>query len=164
MKKSILILVSFAALVSCNKWLDGTTDSTNLTKTAIWETEESANYYLNGFYTYIQKYGQFGEAQFGGSMIESLTDELKYGSEALGNKAGHPNNYVTNVDAVTPDGCLWGIWGNAYNQIRRVNDFLDSRAKYSHFGAKTDSLFVAQAKFFRAFSACKASSERNYLL
>lgn len=151
MKKIIIVLASLAALVSCDKWLDGTTDSSNLSESAIWETEESANYYLDGFYTYIQKYGQFGEAQFGGSMTESLTDELKYGSEALGDKAGHPNNYVTNADAVTPDGCIWGIWGSAYNQVRRVNGFLNSREKFSHFDAQTDSLFVAQAKFFRAF-------------
>lgn len=151
MKKSILILASIAALVSCNKWLDGTTDSSTLSEAAIWETKEAANYYLNGFYTYLHKYGQFGEAQFGGSMTESLTDELKYGSEALGHKAGHPNNYVTNADAVTPDGCLWGVWGNAYGQVRRVNGFLNSRAKFSHFDAQTDTLFVAQARFFRAF-------------
>lgn len=151
MKKSILILASIAALVSCNKWLDGTKDSSTLSEAAIWETKEAANYYLNGFYTYLHKYGQFGEAQFGGSMTESLTDELKYGSEALGNKAGHPNNYVTNADAVTPDGCLWGVWGNAYGQVRRVNGFLNSRAKFSHFDAQTDTLFVAQARFFRAF-------------
>lgn len=151
MKKSILILASIAALVSCNKWLDGTKDSSTLSESAIWETKESANYYLNGFYTYLHKYGQFGEAQFGGSMTESLTDELKYGSEALGNKAGHPNNYVTNADAVTPDGCLWGVWGNAYGQVRRVNGFLNSRAKFSRLDAQTDTLFVAQARFFRAF-------------
>lgn len=151
MKKSILILASIAALVSCNKWLDGTKDSSTLSEAAIWETKEAANYYLNGFYTYLHKYGQFGEAQFGGSMTESLTDELKYGSEALGHKAGHPNNYVTNADAVTPDGCLWGVWGNAYGQVRRVNGFLNSRAKFSRFDAQTDTLFVAQARFFRAF-------------
>lgn len=151
MKKSILILASIAALVSCNKWLDGTTDSSTLSEAAVWETKESANYYLNGFYTYLHKYGQFGDAQFGGSMTESLTDELKYGSEALGHKAGHPNNYVTNADAVTPDGCLWGVWGNAYGQVRRVNGFLNSRAKFSRFDAQTDTLFVAQARFFRAF-------------
>lgn len=151
MKKSISILASIAALVSCNKWLDGTTDSSTLSEAAIWETKESANYYLNGFYTYLHKYGQFGEAQFGGSMTESLTDELKYGSEALGHKAGHPNNYVTNADAVTPDGCLWGVWGNAYGQVRRVNGFLNSRAKFSRLDAQTDTLFVAQARFFRAF-------------
>ena len=57
MKKSILILASIAALVSCNKWLDGTTDSSTLSEAAIWETKESANYYLNGFYTYLYKYG-----------------------------------------------------------------------------------------------------------
>lgn len=151
MKKTILFLASALALVSCNKWLDDTKDSSSLSEAAIWETQESANYYINGFYTYLHKYGQFGEAQFGGSMTESLTDELKYGSEALGNKAGHPNNYVTNPDAITPDGCIWGIWGSAYNQIRRVNGFLASRAKYSHFDANTDTLYVAQAKFFRGF-------------
>ena len=41
MKKSILILASIAALVSCNKWLDGTTDSSTLSEAAIWETKAS---------------------------------------------------------------------------------------------------------------------------
>lgn len=151
MKKIISIIAACAALVSCNAWLDGTTDTSSLSEAAIWETQDAADNYINGFYTYLHKYGQFGDQQFGGSMVESLTDELKYGSEALGHKAGHPNNYVTNPDAITADGCMWGIWGNAYNQIRRVNGFLVSMEKFSKFDAQTNTLYEAQARFFRAF-------------
>lgn len=151
LKKYIALLSVCAALVSCDDWLDATSDSSSLSEEAIWASKETADKYINGFYTYIHKYGQFGTAQFGGSMMESLTDELKYGSEALGHMAGHPNNYVTNPDAITADGCLWGIWSSAYEQIRRVNGFLESRARFSHFDAQTDTLYVAQAKFFRAF-------------
>ncbi|MCS2977937.1 hypothetical protein NXX48_24320 [Bacteroides faecis] len=66
---------------------------------------------MNAFYTYLNKYGQFGESQFSGSLTESLTETFKYGSVAFRNRAGHPNNYVTNrmlsvrMDAVT---IFWG--------------------------------------------------------
>lgn len=151
MKKLLYIIAAALVLVSCDRWLDGTEDSSNLSEEAIWETEATANLYLNGFYTYLSKYGQFGSQQFGGSMTESLTDAFKYGSVSLGHKAGHPNNYVTNPDAITADGCLYGIWGDAYEQIRRINGYLNSMNKYSHFSDETNTLYEAQARFFRAF-------------
>ncbi len=151
MKKYIAILAVSVSLVSCNAWMDNVQDSSHLTEMAIWENEDTANNYINGFYTYIHKYGSFGDNQFGGSLTESLTDELKYGSEALGPKAGHPNNYVTNPKAITPDGCYYSIWTTAYQQVRRVNGFLASMEKFSHFDAQTNTLYEAQARFFRAY-------------
>ncbi len=151
MKKYIAILAVSVSLVSCNAWMDNVQDSSHLTEMAIWESEDTANNYINGFYTYIHKYGSFGDNQFGGSLTESLTDELKYGSEALGPKAGHPNNYVTNPKAITPDGCYYSIWTTAYQQVRRVNGFLASMEKFSHFDAQTNTLYEAQARFFRAY-------------
>ena len=151
MKKYIAILAVSISLVSCNAWMDNVQDSSHLTEMAIWENENTANNYINGFYTYIHKYGSFGDNQFGGSLTESLTDELKYGLEALGAKAGHPNNYVTNPKAITPDGCYYSIWSTAYQQIRRVNGFLESMQKFSRFDAQTNTLYEAQARFFRAY-------------
>lgn len=151
MKKTIAILAACAALCSCNEWLDGTVDTSNLTDPAVWSTEESADLYINGFYTYLSKYGPFGTLQFGGSMTESLTDTFKYGSESLGHKAGHPNNYVTNPDAITSSGCLYGIWADAYDKICRCNGFLESMATYSKFSEEKNTLLEAQLRFFRGF-------------
>ncbi len=151
MKKYIAIIIAVLAFVSCNEWLDGTENNTYLTDELVWKDEASAQLYVNGFYTYISKYGQFGTYQFGGSMTESLTDTFKYGSLSLGHKAGHPNNYVVNPEAITTAGCLWGIWGTAYENIRRVNGFLDSMHKFSKLAPEKNTLLEAQARFFRAF-------------
>ena len=95
MKKIIIALAACAALVSCNAWLDGTTNSSDLSEQAIWESKSTADLYINGFYTYLHKYGQFGTDQFQGSLMESLTGELKYGAVAIGNRAGDANVWVT---------------------------------------------------------------------
>lgn len=154
MKKviNILFAITFAAIFSsCNEWLSNTVSKDNITDESIWENADNVDLYVNGFYTYLNKYGPFGSYQFGGSLTESLTDTYKYGSIALGNKAGHPNDYVTNPEAITPGGCLYGIWATAYNNIRRMNEFLVSMQKYSKFTEEQNSKWEAQVKFFRAF-------------
>lgn len=139
------------ALASCDKWLDDTVSTDYLTDKAVWQDESSAYLYINGFYTYLFKYGQFGSYQFGGSMTESLTDTFKYGSKALGHKAGHPNEYVWNTAVITTAGCLYGIWGEAYTNIRRINEFLVSQKKFSNLSAEKNTELEAQARFFRAY-------------
>ena len=151
MKRYLAIIAAAFALVSCNEWLDNTQNNTYLTDGLVWSDPASAELYVNGFYTYLSKYGQFGTYQFGGSMTESLTDAFKYGSLSLGHKAGHPNNYVVNPEAITTAGCLWGIWGTAYENIRRINGFLDSMEKFSKLSTDKNVELEAQARFFRAY-------------
>ena len=154
MKKFIKAISAIAvclSLASCNAWLDDYEDTSNLYDTQAWSSEQTADLYINGFYTYISKYSPFGDQQFGGSLTESLTDSFKYGSQALGHKAGHPNNYVTTPEAISTAGCLYGIWSEAYTQIRRINGFLTSMKKYSKFSAEKNTELEAQARFFRAF-------------
>lgn len=136
---------------SCNNWIDGVVQTSTVTDEVIWQNEESVDLYMNGFYTYIDKYGQFGTNQFGGSLTESLTETLKYGSYALGHRAGHPNNYVFNPDAITSAGCLYSVWSTAYENIRRINQFIDLQKKYSKFPEEKNLVWEAQARFFRAF-------------
>ena len=138
-------------LSSCNEWLSDTESTSNLSDEAIWESESNVDLYINGFYTYLNKYGQFGTNQFGGSLTESLTETFKYGSQALGHKAGHPNNYVVNPEAITTGGCLYGVWSTAYNNIRRINEFLVSMKKFSSFSSAENTKWEAQARFFRAY-------------
>lgn len=152
--KKIFKITILAALVtgfsSCNDWLD-LTSTDNLSNQIVWEEESSVDLYVNGFYTYLNKYSQFGSLQFQGSLTESLTDAFKYGSYALGHKAGHPNNYVFNPTTITSASCFYDCWGDAYNQIRRMNQFLNSMKKFSKFNEVQNVEWEAQTRFFRAF-------------
>ena len=153
MKKLFNIQIIFALLFlvsSCDEWLD-LTPTDKLSDKVVWENEASANKYVNGFYTYLHQYGQFGDQQFAGSLTESLTDAFKYGSYALGHKAGHPNNYVFNPTALTPANVFYDNWSDGYNKIRRMNQFLSSMKKYSTFSEEKNTLLEAQVRFFRGF-------------
>lgn len=147
---TVLLAFSLLSLGSCSDWLD-LTPTDKLTDKAVWETESSVDLYINGFYTYLHQYGQFGTQQFSGSLTESLTNTFKYGSYALGHKAGHPNNYVVNPAAITSASVLYGTWNDSYNKIRRMNEFLHSMELYSTFTEEQNTLWEAQTRFFRAF-------------
>jgi len=151
-KITLLIITSITVISfsSCTDWLD-LTPTDQLTDKAVWVNESSVDLYVNGFYTYLHQYGQFGTQQFSGSLTESLTNTFKYGSYALGPKAGHPNNYVFNPDVITPASCLYSIWNDAYNKIRRLNEFLHSMELYSSFSPEQNTKWEAQVRFFRAF-------------
>ena len=156
MKNNILTVILFASLsllAGCNGWLDDVRQTSKVTEDIVWENEASVDSYVNSFYVLLHDYGQFGTAQFQGSLTESLTDSFKYGSVTLGNRAGHSNNYVTNPDAINPDGCLYSIWANgkAYEDIRRLNQFLSLQRKYSEFSDDKNERWEAQVRFFRGF-------------
>lgn len=148
-----LALVFGLVTTSCNSWLDDVKQTANVSDEIVWQDEAYVDMSINAFYTFLHKYGQFGTLQFQGTLTEGLTDSFKYGSVALGDRAGHPNNYVTNPDAITPDGCLYGIWSGdkAYGNIRQINQFLDMQRKYSSFSEEKNLLWEAQARFFRGF-------------
>lgn len=153
MKKIFNIQIIIALLLllsSCDDWLD-LTPTDRLSDKVVWESEAGADKYVNGFYTYLHQYGQFGAQQFEGSLTESLTDAFKYGSYALGHKAGHPNNYVFNPAAVSPASCFYDNWNDGYDKIRRMNQFLNSMEKYSTFSEEKNTLLEAQIRFFRGF-------------
>lgn len=155
MKKLVHYFLSVAALLwtgtSCNSWLDDVKQTSTVSDEIIWQEESHVEQYLNHLYLVLHRYGQFGEMQFGGSLTESLTDIFKYGSVALGHKAGHPNVYVVNPGIISPDGCLYNVWSPAYDHIRRINQFLHLQKEYSRFSAEKNALWEAQARFFRAF-------------
>jgi hypothetical protein len=150
--RTILYVTTAVILFSsCSDWLD-LTPTDKLTDKVIWEDESSVDLYVNGFYTYIHQYGQFGSAQASGNMTESLTNTFKYGSYALGHKAGHPNTYVFDPNLITSaTGGFYSVWSDAYNKIRRLNEFLDSMEKYGKFSEEANKRWEAQVLFFRAF-------------
>lgn len=156
--KKAFINISLALVLGlttggCNDWLDDVKQTSTVSDEIVWKDEAYVNMNINAFYTFLDKYGQFGEAQFHGSLTESLTDAFKYGSVALGHRAGHPNDYVTNPNAVTPEGCLYNVWTKdlAYGNIRQVNQFLLMQSKYSSFSEEKNKVWEAQARFFRGF-------------
>lgn len=150
-----LIVVFSLVFTSCNDWLDGVKQTSTVTDDVIWEEEESVEKYINSLYTLLHKYGQFGDTQFGGSLTESLTETFKYGSYAIGARAGIPNNYVVDPNAISDESCSYSIWagvsGSAYEHIRLVNQFLELQKKYSKFSDDKNKLWEAQARFFRAY-------------
>ena len=151
--KTTMSLCLAASLSSCNDWLDGVTQTATVSDDIVWQDAANIDKNVNAFYTYLNKYGQFGDAQFQGSLTESLTDAFKYGSVSLGHRAGHPNNYVFNPEVVRPDGCLYNVWTQslAYGGIRQINQFLEMQKQYSKFSKEENARWEAQARFFRAF-------------
>lgn len=157
---SLITILGFS-LISCNDWLDDVKQTSTVSDEIVWKSEKNVEMNLNSFYTFLNKYGQFGTYQFDGSLTESLTDTYKYGSVALGSKAGHPNNYVINPDAVSPDGCYYSIWGTAYGNIRQINQFLTMQKAYSKFPEEKNLVWEAEARFFRAFVYFQLAKRHN---
>lgn len=149
--KNILSLMALGALaVSCNDWLDSVPNKSGIPEETVWETEKNAVAYLNGFYTYIDKYGQFGGNQYSGALTESLTDAFKYGTATLGYRAGHENQYVMKPEVITVGSNHLSLWSTAYTNIRRINQYLRDMKLYSTYGEEKEQVWEAQARFLRA--------------
>lgn len=153
MKKHIKIFavaIASLALCGCNDLLD-TTPTDRVSDRLVWTDISYATLYINNFYAYIDRYGQFGSLQFSGNLTEGLTPTLKYGSSQPGSNAGDSNNYVFYPERITTDANLLGNWDDAYAKIRRMNEFLYSQKLYSTFSAEENVLLEAQVRFFRAY-------------
>ena len=153
MTSKILKLTMFSFMVclcSCDDFLD-TTPTDRISDVVVWQNEANVTLYVNGFYPYIDRYGNFGADQFKGSLTEGLTETLKYGSYVPGSKAGDANNYVFTPETMSATGSLLSTWTATYERIRRVNEFLVGLEKYSQLDEADNKLFEAQARFFRAF-------------
>jgi hypothetical protein len=128
-----------------------TTPTDRISDKLVWKSEANVTLYINGFYPYIDRYGNFGTSQFSGSLTEGLTETLKYGSYVPGSKAGDANNYVFTPETMSPTGNLLSTWRDTYERIRRVNEFLVGLKQYSVLDEETNKQFEGQARFFRAF-------------
>ena len=150
--KISILLVSFAALgfVSCNDWLE-LTPTDRVSDKSAWESQEATDLYVNNFYEYIAIYGQFGDQQFNGNLTEGLTDTFKYGSYNEGSRAGDSNHYVFTPERMTSAGSLLDCWTNTYERVRRINEFLAAMENYSTYSEEVNTLYEAQARFFRAY-------------
>ena len=69
-----------------------------------------------------------------------------------GHKAGHANSYVFDPSLITTaSGGFYSVWSDAYNKIRRMNEFLHSMEQYGTFPEEQNTRWKAQVLFFRAF-------------
>lgn len=146
----IALLFGMIGMIGCDDFLE-TTPTDRISDKLVWQNEANVTLYINGFYPYIDRYGNFGTSQFNGSLTEGLTETLKYGSYVPGSKAGDANNYVFTPETMSPTGNLMSTWNDTYERIRRVNEFLVGLKAYSVLDAETNQLFEGQARFFRAF-------------
>ncbi len=146
----IVLLLGIVSLIGCDDLLE-TTPTDRISDKVVWESAENVTLYINGFYPYIDRYGNFGNSQFSGSLTEGLTETLKYGSYVPGSKAGDANNYVFTPEVMSSTGNLLNTWGTTYERIRRVNEFLVGLETYSKLDEEENILFEGQARFFRAF-------------
>lgn len=146
----IFLLFIAVSMMGCEEMLD-TTPTDRASDKIIWEKEEYITMYINTFYAYIDRYGNFGNSQFSGTLTEGLTETLKYGSYVPGSKAGDANTYAFIPQSMTSAGNLLGTWDDTYERIRRVNEFLVGMSKYSTMSQEKNEVFEAQARFFRAF-------------
>lgn len=144
------LLLGLISLIGCDDMLE-TTPTDRISDKLVWKSEANVTLYINGFYPYIDRYGNFGTSQFNGSLTEGLTETLKYGSYVPGSKAGDANNYVFTPETMSPTGNLLSTWKDTYERIRRVNEFLVGLKQYSVLDEETNKLFEGQARFFRAF-------------
>ena len=140
------------SIASCNDWIDDIRNTSSIDDAAAFESEETVTLYVNGFYTWLNSYGQFGDRQFNGSLTEAMTDIFKYSGSNLTARAGQPNQYAELATPMSPDGNLLSCWDNAYSCIRRLNQFLILEQQYAgKFREEIRLQWQAQARFFRAF-------------
>ena len=166
MKTRIITILSAAVLAigaasSCTDYLE-TTSTTKVSDILTWSDEQYTDLYVNGFYSYIAEYGQFGSLQFNSNMTEGLTNTLKYGSPTPGAHYGDSNNYLFYPERITAQGSLLDVWSGTYTRIRRVNEFLVSLPKYSKYSEETNLRYEAQARFFRAFLYLQLAKRHCY--
>ncbi len=139
-------------MTSCADWLDDVSSTSSSDTNAVFATEETITLYVNGFYTWLSTYGQFGDRQFNGSLTEAITDIFKYSGSNLTARAGQPNQYAELAVPMSPDGNLLSCWDNAYSCIRRINQFLNLESKYATGYSEEKRIeWQAQARFFRAY-------------
>ena len=157
-KKIILIAGIAAAAASCNDFLDlQPTDA--VTDRLMWSKPEYAELYVNSFYTYIHDYGQFYDnassaMQCAYGITEGLTDMMKYApgkDNSTGIHHGQMNQFVYGETGTTAASFAFYLsnWSGAYEQIRRINEFLYSMHQYAEFDPEDVTRFEAEARFFR---------------
>lgn len=146
--KLLVLSIGMFSFLGCDDFLDPT-PTDKFSDKIVWQSEKNTNLYLNGFYSYINLFGNFGSGHFGGLLTDGMTNQLKYACTTAG--GGNANIYGYEPSRITPDQNSLGVWANTYDRIRRVNEFLEGLHAYASFSEDVKTQFEAQARFFRAY-------------
>src|SRR5690606_6256986 len=119
----LTLILIIATVSACDDFLE-TTPTDRISDLVVWQDETNIVLYVNAFYPYLDRYGDFGDEQFNGNLTEGLTETLKYGSYVPGARAGDANLYAFTPETISATGSLLSTWKNTYERIRRVNEFL----------------------------------------
>lgn len=154
MKKYFICLIfTVAALgfTGCNDFL--TPESTDSYKeSTAFSSETNAKLYMNSFYPILSSYGLFGGEYLSGCMyVDGLTDIEKCAGSTIGSNGAVANLYATTPSLVTPDQNSLSIWGDAYNSIRLINQFINGIDNTAKFDATVKTRLKAEARFFRGY-------------
>ncbi|MGM0530301.1 MAG: RagB/SusD family nutrient uptake outer membrane protein [Bacteroidota bacterium] len=143
-----IMIITLLGLSSCNDYLEPEPRD-RYSEMIAWKNYDNAKLYLNSFYKNLREYGSVGSSVFGGRNTDGLTDILKYGSNVPGE--GNANVYAFEPSRISPDQNALGIWGDAYEKIRRINEFLEGLKEYADFEDEEETLMEAQARFVRGY-------------
>ncbi len=155
--KKILLYIATAGLITltgCSPLLDlNPTDA--VTDKIVMTSYQYGTLYVNGFYRNLNDFGQFGTWQCYPGLTDGLTDTFKYGSRAgnvTGVHYGFANEFVYGYSGMEASSCTFFLskWGDMYNRIRRINEFL-SALDGASFDKEDIAKLEGQARFFRAF-------------
>jgi starch-binding outer membrane protein, SusD/RagB family len=127
----LLLLIIVLVQTGCSEKLDLDPKST-LTDKAFWKTPNDFKLAANDFYTWFPSHAAFVEA-------ENLNNDLI---------AGEATNNVSNSTYTVP--ASDNNWSTGYSRLRAVNYFLEKAQNYPL--PDEISLYVAEAKFFRAYA------------
>ncbi len=164
MKQKIIIIVlaviGIWGLSSCDDYLYSEPKD-RVDEKVVWESENNVKLYINYFYLYLNTYGGFGSVQFKGDLTDGLTDTFKYGSYGEGAIGANVNKLIYNPNMITPGTNILDVWGDAYQAIRRVNEFMHLQDKYSTFSDDLNNRIRAEILFFRAFVYFQLAKRHN---
>jgi hypothetical protein len=148
---TIFAVTLLLGVTSCNDFLEVTPED-RYSEKVVWESKENVKLYLNGFYAIARDYGGFGSRSLGSEdrLSDGLSDILKYSSSVPGTGT---TNYIALIPGqISPDQNALNVWNNAYERIRRINEFLDGIEKYGDkFSREEKNQFKAEARFFRGY-------------
>ncbi|MCQ2155114.1 MAG: RagB/SusD family nutrient uptake outer membrane protein [Bacteroidales bacterium] len=149
MKKTIVIMVSALALVSCNKFLDMTPTDRVSAKT-MWESTQNAEYNINYLYTYIWDLNS-NPTTIG--LTESLTDEMKYTSYNYNALCYIPSEMAYGGSVLTAGyvDSYMGYWGTLYTAIRQVNEAISALDTYGQMNDNDKKRLRGELRYLRGY-------------
>lgn len=149
MKKTIVIMVSALALVSCNKFLDMTPTDRVSVKT-MWESTQNAEYSINYLYTYIWDLNA-NPTVIG--LTESLTDEMKYTSYNYNALCYIPSEMAYGGAVLTAGyvDSYMGYWGTLYTAIREVNEAISALNTYGQMNDEDKARLKGELRYLRGY-------------